>query len=102
MAFGALIPGSIRARMDILVLEDDNELAKSFTRCLIDRGFNATFQTSIAEALTYLKMNKPSVIISDFNLGSGETAFDFILKIPLVNIGPEIPRFYQHWVQVGS
>lgn len=65
---------------DILIVEDNNELAQLITAFLLKEGFSCTHTITAEEALVYLETDTPRVILLDIML-PGIDGFAFCQKV---------------------
>lgn len=72
---------------DILIVEDNNELAQLITAFLLKEGFSCTHTITAEEALVYLETHTPRVILLDILL-PGIDGFAFCQKVRQISRVP--------------
>lgn len=72
---------------DILIVEDNNELAQLITAFLSKEGFSCSHTITAEEALVYLETHKPRVILLDIML-PGIDGFAFCQKVRQISRVP--------------
>lgn len=69
--------------MEILLVEDNESIAKGISYSLNQKGYNLIHKTSVKETIEFLKKEKVSLIILDISLpdGNGFSLYQNVIKI---------------------